>query len=760
MSKLSCEQKLAIAHISGLILANAMIFQEVLSVTDNRVRSLQEILSEDDPHAGFCSHWHYIIKEIDYFPIFNIANEILTPIASNWQISDSIKTLAMAAKKIVSWKASLRHDLMGRIYHRLLIEKKYLGTFYTSIPAATLLLKLALQPDSYSTQWHKLDDVRKLRVGDLACGTGTLLMAAADAITDNYISEAAAKGDKLDNNKLQHILAEDIIHGYDVLLSAIHLTASTLALRAPEVSFKKMNLFSLPLGGPHNRLGSIEFLKGSNVEMPLDLFGAKQIGGKAIESKVQADLPLLDLCVMNPPFTRSVGGNLLFGSLPAKERAKAQTELKRLVKLSNGQANITAGLGSVFVATANSCIKSGGRIALVLPKAILAGVSWKATRDLLARQYRLEYVISSHDPERWNFSENTKLSEVLLIAKKLSNGQTEDGDVVVLNLWRNVKTAYEGLAVSYLLKNSNPPEFTKGQGAANIMIGEEKFGEALSVPWTDLKDQPNWLLPSAFAQNDLNRHAGNLYNGIVWIPGYGKAKKIPLSFLDKIGSLGPDRRGIHNNFKICKAKTAYSAFWGHDAESMTSIDQQPNIFLSPIPVSAKLKEKDKSPAIHLWSSAGRVLITERLRMNTQNTTCVYVSRPVLSNVWWPMKLNGAFNREYYAKALSIWLNSTLGLMMLLIHREDTEGPWIGFKKTSLQKMPIINFEKLNKIKIKRMALTYDKIKGHTFLPFPQMANDPVRVEIDKCICKVFSLPDISILRELLAQEPFICLRRL
>jgi hypothetical protein len=35
--------------------------------------------------------------------------------------------------------------------------------------------------------------------------------------------------------------------------------------------------------------------------------------------------------VMNPPFVRSVGGNLLFGNLPELDRGVMQDKLKRLV---------------------------------------------------------------------------------------------------------------------------------------------------------------------------------------------------------------------------------------------------------------------------------------------------------------------------------------------------------------------------------------------------------------------------------------------
>ncbi len=68
-------------------------------------------------------------------------------------VDQSLGNLVETAMMIVAWRASLRHDLAGRIYHRLLDEAKYLGAYYTSIPTATLLLKLALQPDRYDMDW-------------------------------------------------------------------------------------------------------------------------------------------------------------------------------------------------------------------------------------------------------------------------------------------------------------------------------------------------------------------------------------------------------------------------------------------------------------------------------------------------------------------------------------------------------------------------------------------------------------------------------
>lgn len=162
---------------------------------------------------------------------------------ASWGVPEALRSMIVTAKKISERRAALRHDLMGRVYHRLLAEAKYLGTYYTSIPAATLLLKLALRPSGWPLGWENIGQVGQLRIADLACGTGTLLMAAADTLADNYVGASANKGASVDLTALHQETVESVLYGYDVLPSAIHLTASTLALRNPDVPFKKMNLF-------------------------------------------------------------------------------------------------------------------------------------------------------------------------------------------------------------------------------------------------------------------------------------------------------------------------------------------------------------------------------------------------------------------------------------------------------------------------------------------------------------------------------------
>ncbi len=760
------DANLKIAKISGLVLLNAMIFHQVLSGSDAKIVSLNKLVGQSDIAFQLAENWQYIISHIDYFSVFHIAREILTDVTTTQSIVSALKTLAKTASEIIA-KNLVQHDLMGRIYHRLLVDAKYLGTYYTSIPAATLLLKLALSPRNWPTDWHDPTQVGKLRVSDLSCGTGTLLMAAAEVMTDNYIAAAAARAAQLEMNAFQKRLVEEVIYGYDVLPSALHLTASTLALRTIQIPFKNMNLFCLPLGGKDLRLGSIEFLETPLIGISLDLFGAhahvEQIGvdkKETMKRESGAPLPMLDLCVMNPPFTRSVGGNLLFGSSPEKEREAMQDKLKKWIGKSEIMANITAGLGAIFVAVADKYIKKDGRIALVLPKALLSGVAWEKTRQLLANKYRVEYIVVSHDAERWNFSESTDLSETLLVAKKINGngGSEDDKPVTIINLWRNPVTSFESLAIAQAVTKTQPPDLLTGQGALNIGTSTQKLAEAICLPWKEMKGDLDWGKPTAFAQVDLLRIAMQLDVGKLLLPGFGIVGKIDLCSLSTFGSLGPDIRDMHDGFEKSTSVTSFPAFWGHEAKAVETIQQTPNMYLSPLHIAKPHRHLRKTE--DLWPLSATLLLAAKLRLNTQRTIAIKLSERVLASSWWTITLKENFASDINEKVLSVWFNSSLGFLLMTRNRVEIEGAWMNFKKPLLSAMLVLNLSKLSAKQLKKLAKVYDKVCTKTLSPFPQMATDPVRAEIDKAVADALDLPDFSILRALLAREPVVCMKRI
>lgn len=742
------ERRETAAKVSALVLANALIFQDQLAATDGRVSPLRKIEKETDLVGAVSKHWRWIWENINYVPIFQLGERVLDELPSSPNTTLAVKSLLAEAKAICEQQAALRHDLMGRIYHWLLHHAKYLGTYYTSVSAATLLMKLALAAH-WKQDFGDPVDLAGFKVADLACGTGTLLMAAAQAFSDEYIRRRAESDRSLepkDLSTLHRTLMENVLHGYDVLPSAVHLTASTLALLAPDIAFVRMNLYVMPMGVDHGnaRLGSLDFLDDNEIktQMALDYSQAEAIRtGASMSHVTNAKVPRLNLCVMNPPFVRSVGGNLLFGSLP-DERGALQTELKKRVK--NLSANATAGLGSVFVALADKHLENGGRLAFVLPAALASGEAWGPTRKLIADKYHLETVVSSHDAERPNFSENTSLSELLFIARKLASGE-KPGRTTYISLWRNPRSIHEALYVANGVENVGAVVRIEDSGITSVRSSTGKLAEMVTLP--PATGEGIWV-GALFSQAELLRVSWHLERGELRMPGSMQGVKVPICRLDTLGPLGPDRKRIHEGFKVTNSDwTPFAGFWGHSSAEVVTFDQLPNCRL------LEWKDSPRGPnyGSHLWQRAGNILLAERMRTNTQRIIAAHFPEKVLGNTWWA--LNTDKLDKQMQKALVLWLNSTFCVLSFFSRRVTTEGAFVQMKQPAWASMPVLNVLDLTEWQLSALASAYDKLAGQTLAPVSQLKDDAVRIDIDDAICTALSLPKIASVRELLAREP-------
>lgn len=746
------------AKISALVLANAYIFQEQLNPTDERVVSLRELAEERDLLGATSERWTWIWQNINYVAVFQLGARVLEQLPSNRNTLTALRALLAEAAQICAQQAALRHDLMGRIYHRLLHDAKYLGTFYTAVPSATLLLKLAFAAD-WPQDFGSPRELASFKAADLACGTGTLLMATAQALSDRYIRARAASDRSLtrvDLKTLHRTLMENVLHGYDVLPSAVHLTASTLAMLAPEVAFVRMNLYAMPMGVDRGdiRLGSLDFLATDHVktQMALDDTQAEtlRIGASGART-VDATVPKLDLCVMNPPFTRSVGGNLLFGSLPEAERKRLQAELKAQIRATRVSANSTAGLGSVFVALADRRLKPGGRLAFVLPAALASGEAWGATRRLIADRYHLETVIASHDPERPNFSESTSLSELMFVARKRARGESA-GETLHVNLHRNPRSIHEALDLANRITRAGEGAPLEGRGTTAIRSDGGKLGEIVRAP--SPRGSSNWT-GALFAQTELLRAWWSLQDGALRVPGTSPSWPVRLCPLRELGTLGYDRRDIYDAFDASfDDYSAHAAFWGNMSSKVHCIAQAPNAWLHPL-ARARSGRPLKDYA-QVWAGASSILLAERLRFTSHRVVALGFDQEVLGNTWWALRLTGCTPKQ--RKALLLWLNSTPAILLYFASRVITEGAWVQMKKPAWAAMPVLDVRSLEREQVRALAGAYDRLASRSLKAVAQLADDPARAAIDAVLSEALGLPDLDPLRQKLAREPGLTAR--
>ena len=500
----------------ALIWLNALLFQELLArhldpaQLPEPFRTAGRIPrpSPDQGPSVVVEQWDEILN-INWWPIFFIARETLsqTPAPTN---REALQILKAAASQIAESGAIRRHDVAGRIFHRLLDSRKFLATNYTTIPASILLAGLAF--DLRNECWRDVDfsdpdKVTELRVVDPACGSGTLLMAAAQEIL-----KRARRSGALDSRSREVVRAvlEDAVYGYDVVPAAIHLAASTLCMAEASQVIKDMNLWRVQheVVGTTARLGSLDFLasspSGGNAGR-LDLFDEEHFTRMTGQGEVAENVampPNCDLIIANPPYTRAGGPgkeantiwNPMFGSLLDPNDARnMQDALKDT--LSKTPGSLYAGLGSGFVVLADENLKEKGRLAFVLPATLLTGSRWGGIRKMLLEKYCVDWIVVSHDkrhrakrkgvPGRlWvSFSESTRHAEVLIVATK-KQPHASRHCVRFVNLLHNPDEPVQAMALTRKLlamdENALPLE------SRAINIGGKLWGNIIEVPQSEL----------------------------------------------------------------------------------------------------------------------------------------------------------------------------------------------------------------------------------------------------------------------------------
>ena len=752
------KDRAAALRIGCLVLFNALAFQDRLSAANENVPTVSETLVQGIP--GLRRAWREICDNIDYVPVFELAADILGVLGDGPEEVQS-PVLGHLVKAMKVTRRLEGHDLSGRLFHTLLTDAKFTGAYYTSVPAATLLSRLVFHNWPPGVDWSDHEFPSSLNVADLACGTGTLLMAVASE-AERLHTDAGGQ----DAPSLHKAMVEQALHGYDVQLSAVHFAATSLAMLNPDIQFDRMNLYVMPLGseGSNISLGSLDFLGVNEAAVQFALStdntgvatrGAERVSGEGsqgVEEGVTATLPDLDLAIMNPPFTRSVGGNLLFGSLPQAERRKLQTELSR--RLKSRQASATAGLGAAFVAAAAPKLRPGeGRLALVLPATVCTGPSWEQTRSLIERDFTLDMVISSHDPLRWNFSDSTDLSEALLVATR--RPEARDSEVhrtTFVNLWQNPDGVLDAHRVAQAVTATTPANF-EDSGTALLEVDGRHVGEVFSVPESSHPGR-KWS-GVQFARADLIRSVFRLLDdGEIRLPGEESSSKVILCRFGELGQVGPDRRDVWDGFERTDTVTAYPMVENHDTEQRRRIVAGTDTYLAPL-VNPRPGRNLKAVE-QLWPKAGRLLVSERLWLETTRVVAMRSDRRVLSNVWWPVRVED----EATEKAIAVWLNSSLGLLTILAQRTSTRGGWVAMKKADLEELPVLDTRQLSLSQLQAMADLFDEMVESEFERLPGMATCQSRRALDDGLSQILGLPDLGTLRALLASEPVVSNRRL
>ena len=293
----------------------------------------------------------------------------------------------------------------------------------------------------------------------------------------------------------------------------------------------------------------------------------------------------------------------------------------------------------------------------------------------------------------------------------------------------------------------------EGTGTALLEVDGRHVGEVFAMPESRLAAR-KWS-GVQFARADLIRSALKLLDdGEVYISGEGETTGIQLCRLDELGQVGPDRRRLVDGFDRTSSVTAYPLVAGHDTEQRKSLTCSPDAYLSPL--TKPRGGQRPGYGDHLWQQSSRLLVAERLRLDTTRVVVMRSGTRVLSNVWWPIRVQD----EPTEKALAVWLNSSLRLLTILTHRTSTEGGWVAMKKADLEELPVLDTRSLSEAQLTSLSDLFDEMAETEFERLPGMAHCAVRRSLDDGLSRILGLPDLGTLRSLLASEPVVSNRGL
>jgi len=387
---------------ASFLFANQVFFYVLLSRAAARAGTPQVFPSIIPGHAkNPADLWTFYfsrVRERDYEPIYGHNVSLF------FKGAEASAACVGIVKALIDLAPKLElPDLAGQVFQTLipLDLRKRLGANYTNPRSAELLSALAI-------------DQPNVQVLDPACGSGTLLVAA-------YSRKKALSGGASSNTLHKRFLESDIT-GIDAMAFAGHLAAVNLALQQPLLETDYVRVGSIDSttlhdpGGP----GSVvpmtgDALPSELVQSRLDaVFGARPKSKRERAIAVSRAGPkelsvgLQDLVMMNPPFTsrdNMTAGyrNRLAGRFGSGEYGKATAGKK-------------VSQQAYFVLLADEFLRPGGRMASVLPLTTLGGKDYWPLIDLLCRKYTVRYIVVGLG--RTSFSEDTSLSECLIVAEK------------------------------------------------------------------------------------------------------------------------------------------------------------------------------------------------------------------------------------------------------------------------------------------------------------------------------------------------------
>ena len=762
------------------IVANAMTFHATLAAANLGVRSFGDLRREsllgNLSNFAVLGEWRRILREINYWPIFRIADDLMSGVSAR-EACSILEHLAKVAEALHEIGTSTTHDLSGQMFGRLIADRKFLATFYTLPASAALLAELAAA--RLDVDWSDPEAFTGLRIADLACGTGALLAAAYRAVASHH---RRAGGD---DAPLHAAMLERALIGADIMPAATHLTASTLASAHPGLPFDRTRIHTMPYGDPEpdhpggraTAIGSLDLIlkdaqpslfgtgqhaiRGHSHPLPVHSSPAQQRQGDELHLPQGS----VDLMIMNPPFT-SPTNHAALNNVPIPSFAGFATsddeqqrmsevlrEIRRCLEQPVGHGN--AGLASNFMDLAHAKVKPGGVLALVLPLAVVSGSAWSAARRMLAREYRdltVVTIAAVGDTDR-AFSSDTSIGEALVVATRRDSSVHADESAVetlYVNLGRRPRSMAEASEIARAARCL--PDADGGL----FQVGNETAGCFIRAALADSGC-------AAVSEPGVAQAALAVRDGSLRLPRMRESRELPIASLAELGDRGLVHRDINGKnsdgsprgpFDVMPrhgAASAYPMLWQHSAKRERRLRVEPD-------TEGRVRPGCDDKALDVWETATRLHLTLDFRLNSQSLAVCLTPEPSIGGRAWPnYRLSNAAGEE----ATALWANSTLGLLSFwLAGGRQQQGRSI-MTISQLPELPTLDVRQLSQEQVERSHGIFADFLDQEFLPANEAYHDSARQALDHAVLiDLLGLPEsilepLAVLRHQWCAEPTV-----
>ena len=726
------------------IVANAVAFHTLIA-GEKDIKSLDELkLTGDHILNRISSEWAKIRDEINYWPIFDIALQVIAPIRPP-VVSRIMELLTEAINKLQRLGATSQHDLSGRMFQKLITDRKFLATYYTLPSSATLLAELAIP--MLSTDWSDKESVTALKIADFACGTGALLNASYAATLSRY--RRATKGE--DDAKLHASMIENVLIGTDIMPAATHLTTSILSSAHPLETFKNTQIVTLKYGelsngtGKDVYIGALELIEQEDT-LPEFRIRQEHLGGEEGILEKPVDLPheSFDLVIMNPPFTRPTGheSNKIgtpvpsfagFGTTHEEQRrmSKKLSSIKRDFLAGQG----LAGLASNFIDLADAKVKRGGVVALVLPSTFASGEAWSAARNLFEQNYEDIMVVTLGTTEKRElaFSADTGMAELLIVATRKLADSTEKSPITFVNLLKRPSSLLEAFNIAKVIRNRTRSNNGDCQDLYFDDNNSNMVGHSVRTKsgFCDKLGLPGVI---RVRDSDISRFALRLSQGFMRLPRQNEDLNLPIVKLKELGQRGP----IHHNINgpsaglfdvvdlVPGVTPSHPVLWAHDVNS----GRESRLMVRP-DKQAKPRIGKESKANYFWSEHASILCFNRdFRLNSQSLSVCLTSTPVLGGVAWP---SFKCHDSQHEIPIVLWMNTTLGLISHWFTGTRQQPGRSRLSVLLLPSLAALDSRKLSKSQLELCQKIFDEFSEVELLAANEAWKDEGRQALDKAV---------------------------